>query len=209
MENQIKRLKRQVEELESNLDSVKSTVDSAIKPNLFYAIWRSICTHGYLLSFSAILVSMSTLAGCSNDEQPQQKVETVKPAHQPTFDDGAFEVDVWTINGSYYEELSSNSTHYRCKIKILNKTSHCINQIELADYGWPAQTFLSANRLFYSKANVRLDPCLQSGERREISYEIKFDDHSGGHMPSKDGPMVNSFTDTNGDIFYSKFYSND
>src|SRR5271156_1521959 len=95
-----------------------------------------------LLFFSAILVSMSTLTGCSNDEQPQpqQKDETVKPAPKLTFDDRLVEVNVWTINGSYYEELSSNSTHYRCKIKILNKTSHCIKQIELADCGSPPQT---------------------------------------------------------------------
>jgi hypothetical protein len=203
MENQIKCPKQQVEELKSNLDSVKLTADSAIKPNLFYAIWRSICTHGYLLSFSAILVSMSTLAGCSNDEQPQHKDETVKPAPKLTFDAGSFEVNVWTIDGSYFETLSSNPPRYRCKIKILNKTSHCIKQIELADCGSPPQTLLSATRLYYSTADVRLNPCLQPGERREISYEIKFDDNNGGHTPSKDGPLVNSFTYTNGNIFFS------
>lgn len=151
---------------------------------------------------------MSTFTGCSNDEQPQHKDKTVKAASKLTFDAGSFEVNVWALNGSYYEDLSSNSTHYRCKIKILNKTSHCIQQIELADCGSPAQTLLSVNRLYYSKTDVRLDPCLQSGEQREISYEIKFDDKDGGHLPSKDGPLVSSFTEANGDIFYSSLFSN-
>jgi len=162
-----------------------------------------------LLFFSAILVSTAILTGCSNDEQPQQKDATAKPAPKLTFDDRLLEVDASTIDGSYYDALSSNPSRYNCTVRILNKTSHCIKQIELADCGSPPQTFLSATRLYYSTAGVSLNPCLQPGELRKISYEIKFDDdNGGGHVSSKSGPLVNSFTDTNGDIFYSSLYSN-
>lgn len=170
------------------------------------AVWRNLSRHRKALLFSALFVPIIFLTGCSNDKPPQDEVQNVESAPKPTFEDKQFEVDVFTAFGTYYESLTSYPPRYRCTVRILNKTTHSIKSLDLADCGSPPQSISfggGQGRVFYSTANITLDPSLQPGERREISFEIKFDDSGGSRVPSKYGPSVKSFTNTNGITFYN------
>jgi hypothetical protein len=159
---------------------------------------------GYIILALVVLFLLgSVFRGSTHDPVPSAPPKVEKTAvTRPTFDSKLIEVEVGPAVGLYYETLSSNPPHYRCTARIINKTAHSIEKLELADCGSPPQTILG--KWLYSSAEVILHPALPPGERREFSYEIKFADY--GCTPSKDGPGVNSFTDTSGSTFYNELH---
>lgn len=156
--------------------------------------------------FSTLLVSI-VLTGCSNDKPPPVETEKVESVPRLTFKDKEFEVRIVNGFGSYDEPLTSNPPRYRCTVEIINKTPHTfVKNVVLVDCGSPPQSISfggGQGSVFYSSADIKLDTPLQPGERRKISFEIEFDAANGGRIPSKSGPSVKSFTDTNGIIFFN------